>query len=122
MGIWYRVTDAIDCALTDAIHSGKSTREANAFARTVRPHKTYYTIVTHRSPRGGTYELIHEHIASPQFTGPPMFGHKSAAGLWLTEGPVYSERPPGLQTIREETEANQKQVGPQIKGHLSDYS
>lgn len=110
-------------ALDTAVAGHKAQKEAAQFAATVQLGKTYYTVVRHQQPYGGTHELIHEHIATSRsrITGQPMFGHKSASALWLTEGPVYTDRTPGLQTIREETEANNKQVGPQIHGHISDY-
>lgn len=92
-------------------------KEATAWADTVQLHRTYYTVVTHRHPSGsGTHQLVHEHIAKSRsrITGQPLFGHMSASELWLGHGPVHTERPPGLQTLREYVTALDKAPGPEL--------
>jgi hypothetical protein len=36
-----------------------------------------------------------------RLTGQPMCGHQSAAGVWLTYGPIHASRPGGLKTFSE---------------------
>lgn len=118
-----KAVDIVDNAVTDARARHGANTEADRFAAKVQLHTTYYTIVRHRLPDGGEANLVHEHIATRRsgLTGQPMFGHMSASALWAGFGPVYTDRPRGLQTIRERSEANEKMTGPQIRGHISDY-
>jgi hypothetical protein len=107
-------------SLDTAVAGHKAQKEASRFAATVKPNQTYYTVVVHQVAGGGTRELIHEHFVTghSRITGQYMFGHRSAAALWLADGPVYSERPGGI-TIREYSD--KQDAGPDIRGHISDY-
>lgn len=118
MSIWYRVTDAIDCAITDAVHSNKAQREAAAFAKKVRLGETYYTISKTNQPWAESPDLLEEHVFTRNSfaTGLPQY----AAALWLQSGPVYSDRHSGpcegLMTMGEYTRWVNSADGPNIGG------
>lgn len=116
--LWYRVTDAIDCAITDAVHSNAAQREAKANAKKMKLGKTYYTITKTNQPWAESPELLEEHVFTRMSfaTGLP----EGAAALWLQAGPVYSDRRSGpcegLMTMREYTAWVNGADGPNIGG------
>lgn len=93
----------VDNAVTDARASHSAQKEAREFAATVKGGQTYYSVVDCHWP-WGKGRLLMEHTASakPSWAhGQHTFGHLSAAGLWLSYGPIHERRPAGLQTLGE---------------------
>jgi hypothetical protein len=81
----------------------RAQKEAAAFAATVKPGKTYYSIVDCNWP-WGRGRLLQEFVfTEPSFFsgGQPMCEHLSAAGVWLSCGPIHASRPAGLETLAE---------------------
>lgn len=120
-----KAVDVADNVLTPAVARHGMHRDATKFARSVKLHKPYYVIVTHNMPWGGTADLVHEHVFVKYFpiTGDPITdGGTSAATLHLHYGgQVFTERPPGLQTLTEFDEAMNKASGPDIRGNIRDF-
>jgi hypothetical protein len=77
--------------------------EAKRFAETVVPGRTYYSIVNARFAWGPERLLQEWTFTKPGLfsAGQPMCGHLSAAGLWLSYGPIHATRPPRLLTLSE---------------------
>lgn len=97
MGLFYRALDAVDNAITDTVTRSKHRRDAEKFARTVRPGDTIYSVETHRGLFGKDEQLVHEHRVDRR----GKIGHMTPAGLFLTAGKVSKSRPRGLQTVAE---------------------
>jgi len=86
---------------TMAGHRAK--KEAAAFAASVEPGHTYYSVVDCNWP-WGKGRLLMEWTASKKKSwihGQHMFEHLTAAGAWLSYGPIHAKRPGGLLTFAE---------------------
>jgi hypothetical protein len=79
-------------------HGARS--DAAKFASKVKKGQVYYAVITVYSPwiadpKYKKGRLLREYrwdgSRSP-ITGNPMFDHRSAAGVYLTEGPLYDNR------------------------------
>jgi len=121
MSIWYSVTNAIDCAITDAVHKGDGRR----WAEKVVPGKTYYTIAETRQPWADNPKLLEEHVFEK--VGFVSGRLERAEGVYNAHGGrIYDNRNSGpckgLMTIGEYTEWVNDTDGPNIHGSLSDYA
>lgn len=78
-------------------------KEAAKFAAGVKPGHTYYSVVDCNWPWGNGRLLMEWKFGKPTFWsgGQPMSGHLSAAGVWLSYGPIHTDRPRGLLTFDE---------------------
>lgn len=118
--LWYRVTDAIDGKLTDAVHKGDGKR----WAKTVKLGHTYYTIKTTNRPWGSD-KYLDEHI----FTKLGLISAlpDGAESVYnVNGGNVYADRNEGpckgLMTFREYCQWVNDCNGPNINGNLNDYA
>lgn len=108
--------DKVDEAVCTARASRGAQREAKKFADSVKPGRTYWSVVTCHTYLGKT-----KHLQEWQFgpkrhpiTGAYMSGHLSAAGAWLSYGPIHAHRPAGLRTLQEMK--NDPEFPPEIVG------
>lgn len=92
--------DAIDNVLTGIKGRRQGAREAEQFARSVMPGKTYYSVETCVLP-WGDQDLLQEWTFPDRFMGLPSSGPFTAAQAWATNGPLYDFPVRGLQTIAE---------------------
>jgi hypothetical protein len=88
---------------TWAKHSAR--KEATRFALTVKPGRTYYSVVNIRASYPGAPSQL---LMEWRFTAPGRWigqearcGHTTAAGAWLGYGPLHETRPAGLLTYSE---------------------
>jgi hypothetical protein len=94
--------DRLDTALATAIAGHGAQKEARQFAASVTPGQTYYSVVDLHLAWGKGRALMEWVFTEPsRLTGQPMCGHLSAAGVWLTAGPIHARRPGGLKTLSE---------------------
>lgn len=90
-----------------AMAGRRAQKEAAKFEADVKPGHTYYSIVNnHGRYPGAPRQLLMEW----KFTGRgrwlgqnPRCGHLTAAGAWLSYGPIHEHKPGGLLTIGEYT-------------------
>jgi len=87
------------------LHGFAAKRKAAAFAASVRPGHTYYSVLDNNAQHPGAPERI---LLEWTFTAPgwllsqePRCGHLTATGAWLSYGPLYAKRPGELKTLRE---------------------
>lgn len=98
-----RALDRVDGAAATAIAGHGAQREARKFAATVQPGKTYYSVMNCNWP-WGKGQLLKEWTFGTKrdlITGQLKCGHLTAAGVWLTAGPIHATRPGGLMTLEE---------------------
>ena len=105
MGLFSRALDAVDNAITDTVTRAGAHREAERFARQVRPGETWYSVETYALPTG-EQQLLKEHT----FDRIKKSGHRSAEGVYLNSGPLFRRRPAGMQT--EQEYSNSEVAGP----------
>ena len=81
----------------------RAQKEAEAFAASVKPGRTYYSIVDCNWAWGRGRLLKEWTFTKPTFWsgGKPMCEHLTAAGVWLSYGPIHERRPSGLLTFDE---------------------
>jgi hypothetical protein len=76
--------------------------EAKKFAETVVPGRTYYSVVQCNFAWGpGTLLKEWKFTKRNWRTGQPMCDHLTAAGVWLSYGPIHDRRPGKLLTLDE---------------------
>lgn len=80
-------------------------KEAEKFAQTVRPGRTYYSVVdNHARYPGAPAQMLLEWTFSNRrglISGQYMCEHMSASSVWLGYGPLHEARPHGLMTHKE---------------------
>lgn len=121
MGLFYKVTDAIDCAITDA----RSGSHGHKWAKKAKLHHTYYTIATSSTPYGGDQQYLEAHV----FTKIAFLSAlpDGAESLYNSHGGrVYDNRHAGpcagLMTLSELRDYLNEDDGPDIRGNLNDYA
>ncbi|MFJ2635816.1 MULTISPECIES: hypothetical protein [unclassified Streptomyces] len=94
--------DKIDNAMAGAIAGRGAQREAREFAATVEPGRTYYSVLDCHFA-WGKGRLLQEWTFSGRslISGQPRCGHLTAAGVWLSYGPIHAVRPAGIKTFAE---------------------
>ncbi|NUP49180.1 MAG: hypothetical protein HOW97_18015 [Catenulispora sp.] len=92
-----KAVDAVDNTVTNARVRHGAQSEASKFAASVRPGHTYYSVVICHTPWGDERALMEF-----RFDRRGRDGHMTAAGAWLSYGPLHDRRPGGgLMTFRE---------------------
>jgi hypothetical protein len=83
--------------------NAKTQREAKKFSDSVVPGRTYYSIEENHAGYPAPNQLLKEWVFTKRsrLTGQPMCGHLTAAGVYLTAGPISDTRPPKLMTFKE---------------------
>lgn len=100
--------DRIDGALATAIAGHGAQKEAREFAASVKPGVTYYSVVDLNLAWGKGRALMEWTFSGRSLiSGQPMSGHLTAAGVWLSYGPIHAVRPPGIRTLTEISNARQ---------------
>jgi hypothetical protein len=109
LGALGKALDKLDEAACTARAGHKAQKEAREFAATVVPGKTYYSVAECNWP-WGKGRLLMEWVFEDRrgfATGQYMSGHLSAAGVWLSYGPIHATRPGGLRTFKEYSNAKE---------------
>jgi len=101
------VKTPLDYVTPAAMAGRRAQKQAAKFEATVKPGHTYYSIViNHGRYPGAPGKLLMEWTFSGRgrWLGQnPRCGHLTAAGAWLSYGPIHERRPGGIQTIAEYT-------------------
>ena len=104
----------------------RSRQEAAAFAASVRPGHTYYSVCDLHGKHAGAHQKgLMTWTFGPKkswITGEYMSrgGHLSASGAWLGFGPLLTDRPPGILTFPEMKEFHMG--SPEIEVFIKQYA
>jgi hypothetical protein len=83
-----------DNAVTDVRGRHGAQREARRFADSVVPGCTYYAVLDCNFAWGRGRALLEIVFSKRDWaTGQPMWGHLTAGGVWLSYGPILTNRP-----------------------------
>lgn len=98
-----RIFDAINEVVFQAQVMVQGDSEARKFAKEARVGDTWWSVETHAMPWGDT-PLAREHRftkVDKLISGQAMSGHRCAADVWATHGPLFRSPPAGVMTHQE---------------------